>query len=149
IAFAEYLAQVQGGLPMSQGELLRPQDIGLSPDDLCALMTPAVTALTQGGNTQNARSRLVALMQDQSANLTMGATGLDDELEMIREQFRRFSVNRVELHAHHWHLKDELIPLEIITEMAELGVFGLTIPEEYGGLGLSKASMCVVSEELS
>ena len=33
--------------------------------------------------------------------------------------------------------------------MAELGLFGLTIPEEYGGLGLSKVAMCVVSEELS
>jgi (2S)-methylsuccinyl-CoA dehydrogenase len=88
-------------------------------------------------------------MQEQSANITVGASGLDDELEMIREQFRRFSIERVEPHAHDWHLKDELIPLEIIDEMAEMGVFGLTIPEEYGGFGLSKASMCVVSEELS
>jgi len=68
---------------------------------------------------------------------------------MIREQFRRFSVDRVEPHAHEWHLNDELIPMDIIDEMADLGVFGLTIPEEYGGFGLSKASMCVVSEELS
>ncbi|MFT5744311.1 MAG: (2S)-methylsuccinyl-CoA dehydrogenase, partial [Paracoccaceae bacterium] len=84
-----------------------------------------------------------------SANITVGATGLDDELEMIREQFRRFAVEKVEPYAHDWHLKDELIPMEIIEELAEMGVFGLTIPEEYGGFGLSKASMCVVSEELS
>jgi len=149
IAFGEYLWQVHGGLPMSQGEILRPQDIGLSQDDQRALMIPAVMMLTQRGNTQGARSRLAVLMQEQSANLTFGASGLDDELEMIREQFRRFSVDRVEPHAHGWHLRDELIPMEIITEMAELGVFSLTIPEEYGGLGMSKASMCVVSEELS
>jgi len=68
---------------------------------------------------------------------------------MIREQFRRFSVEKVEPHAHEWHLKDELIPMEIIEELAEMGVFGLTIPEDYGGFGLSKASMVVVSEELS
>ena len=149
IAFGEYLWQIYGGIPMSQGEILRLQDIGLTQDDARALMQPAVMTLTRTGNTQAARMRLVTLMQEQSANITVGASGLDDELEMIREQFRRFSIERVEPHAHDWHLKDELIPLEIIDEMAEMGVFGLTIPEEYGGFGLSKASMCVVSEELS
>jgi len=149
IAFGEYLWQIYGGIPMSQGEILRLQDIGLSQDDMRDLMQPAVMTLTQNGNTQAARMRLVTLMEEQSANITVGASGLDDELEMIREQFRRFSIERVEPDAHDWHLKDELIPLEIIDEMAEMGVFGLTIPEEYGGFGLSKASMCVVSEELS
>jgi len=149
IAFGEYLWQIYGGIPMSQGEILRLQDIGLTQDEMRALMLPEVMTLTQSGNTQAARTRLVELMQEQSANVTVGATGLDDELEMIREQFRRFSVDKVEPYAHDWHLKDELIPIEIIEEMAEMGVFGLTIPEEYGGFGLSKASMCVVSEELS
>ncbi|SFS20450.1 acyl-CoA dehydrogenase family protein [Yoonia litorea] len=149
IAFGEYLWQIYGGIPMSQGEIMRLQDIGLSQDDMRALMIPAVVTLTQNGNTQAARMRLVALMEEQSANVTVGASGLDEELEMIREQFRRFSIDRVEPYAHDWHLKDELIPMEIIEEMAEMGVFGLTIPEEYGGFGLSKASMCVVSEELS
>lgn len=101
------------------------------------------------GNTQGARTRLVALMQERSAEITVGKTGLDEELEMIREQFRRYAVDRIEPHAHEWHLKDQLIPMEVIEELSEMGVFGLTIPEEYGGLGLSKASMCVVSEELS
>ena len=149
IAFGEYLWQIYGGIPMSQGEILRLQDIGLSQDDQRALMTPALMTLTQSGNSQAARTRLVELMQEQSANITVGSSGLDDEMEMIREQFRRFSIDRVEPYAHDWHLKDELIPMEIIEEMAELGVFGLTIPEEYGGLGMSKTAMCVVSEELS
>ena len=149
IAFGEYLWQIYGGIPMSQGEIMRLQDIGLSQDDMREMMQPAVMTLTQNGNTQAARMRLVTLMEEQSANITVGASGLDEELEMIREQFRRFSIERIEPDAHDWHLKDELIPLEIIDEMAEMGVFGLTIPEEYGGFGLSKASMCVVSEELS
>jgi (2S)-methylsuccinyl-CoA dehydrogenase len=149
IAFGEYLWQIYGGIPMNQGEILRLQDIGLNQLDMSVLMSPAVMTLTQTGNTQAARTRLVELMQERSAEITVGASGLDDELEMIREQFRRFSVDKVEPYAHDWHLKDELIPMEIIDEMAELGVFGLTIPEEYGGFGLSKASMCVVSEELS
>ncbi|MFQ1701193.1 acyl-CoA dehydrogenase family protein [Loktanella agnita] len=149
IAFGEYLWQIYGGIQMNQGEIVRLQDIGLTQEDMRALMHPAVMTLTQQGNTQPARARLVVLMQDQSANATVGASGLDDELEMIREQFRRFSMEKVAPHAHDWHLKDELIPMEIVSEMAEMGVFGLTIPEEYGGFGLSKASMCVVSEELS
>jgi len=149
ITFGEYLWQIYGGIQMNQGEMVRLQDLGLSQDDMRDLMDPAVMTLTQSGNTQAARTRLCDLMQEHSANLTVGASGLDEELEMIREQFRRFSVDKVEPHAHEWHLKDELIPMAIIDEMAELGVFGLTIPEEFGGFGLSKASMCVVSEELS
>jgi len=149
IAFGEYLCQILGGIQMNQGEVLRLQDLGLGPDDMRAMMEPAVMTLTQGGNTQAARIRLVALMQERSADITVGASGLDEELEMIREQFRRYAVEKVEPFAHDWHLKDELIPMEVIEELAGMGVFGLTIPEEFGGYGLSKASMCVVSEELS
>ena len=149
IAFGEYLWQLYGGLPMSQGEILRPQDLGLTQDDQRAMMTPAVMTLTQGGNTQAARSRLVELMRQQAGTATFGAAGLDEEMEMIRDQFRRFSLDRVIPNAHDWHLNDELIPLDVISELSEMGVFGLTIPEEFGGFGLSKTSMAVVSEELS
>ena len=148
IAFGEYLAQIQGGIAMNQGETLRLTDLGLSPMDRC-FQEPAIVTLIATGNSQAARSRLVELMQEQSANVTVGHSGLDEELEMIRDQFRRFAVEKVEPFAHDWHLKDELIPMEMIEELAELGVFGLTIPEELGGFGLSKASMAVVSEELS
>ncbi len=149
IAFGEYLQQISGGILMTQGEIIRPHDLGLDADALAGLDTDAIRTLSRHGNSQTARTRLVALMQEHSANITVGTTGLDDELEMIREQFRRFAVDRVIPDAHEWHLKDELIPMEIIEELAEMGVFGLTIPEEFGGFGLSKASMCVVSEELS
>ena len=149
IAFGEYLWQIYGGIPMNQGEMLRLQDIGLTQDEMQVMMTPEIMTLTQNGNTQAARIRLVELMQERSAEITVGKTGLDEELEMIREQFRRYAVERVEPDAHEWHHKDELIPMEIINELSEMGVFGLTIPEEFGGLGMSKASMCVVSEELS
>ena len=149
IAVSEYLGQILGGIMMSQGEIFRLNDIGLTTLDLSEFQTQAVKDLIQNGNNQHARALLVDIMLDQSANITVGDSGLDEDLEMIREQFRRFSIDRIEPHAHEWHLKDELIPLEVISELAELGVFGLTIPEEYGGLGLSKASMAVVSEELS
>ncbi len=149
IAFGEYLSQIAGGIPMNQGELIRVSDMGVSPEAVAEMMTDAVKTLIASGNSQAARIRLVEIMRDSRANLTTGQSGLDEEMEMIREQFRRYSVDRVEPHAHEWHLKDELIPLEIINELAEMGVFGLTIPEEYGGFGMSKTAMCVVSEELS
>lgn len=149
IAFGEYLAQVQGGIQMNQGEILRLQDLGLGQEVLTALRTDAVVRLTEGGNTQAARTRLAELMQEQAGATMFGTSGLEEELEMIRDQFRRYALEKVEPHAHDWHLKDELIPMEVIEELAEMGVFGLTIPEEFGGFGLSKASMVVVSEELS
>ncbi|MBF9048101.1 acyl-CoA dehydrogenase [Rhodobacterales bacterium LSUCC0031] len=149
IAFGEYLSQIAGGILMNQSEILRPQDLGLLPEDLRGLAAPDIGMLRQEGNTQAARLRLVALMQERRAEITVGNSGLDDELEMIREQFRRYTLDRVIPNAHEWHLKDELIPMGVIEELAEMGVFGLTIPEEFGGFGLSKASMCVVSEELS
>ena len=149
IAFGEYLCQLQGGIPMSQGEMARPQVLGVAAEDIAAFMTPAVVMLAALGNTDAARKRLVELMIEQDGAATFGATGLDEEYEMIRDQFRRFAEDKVVPFAHEWHLKDELIPLSILEEMGELGVFGLTIPEEYGGFGMSKTAMCVVSEELS
>ena len=80
---------------------------------------------------------------------TVGDCGLDETLESIREEMRKFADSEVVPHAHEWHLTNSYIPLEVIAHMAELGVFGLTIPEEFGGMGLGKESMCVVSEELS
>lgn len=145
IAFGEYLNQIHGGIAMSQGEVARLQDLGLTPDAAGA----AAVCLMAQGNTVAARTRLVACMRDNQGRATFGVTGLDDELEMIRDQFRRFADEQVVPHAHGWHLRDELIPMEIITALADMGVFGLTIPEEFGGFGLSKASMVVVSEELS
>jgi (2S)-methylsuccinyl-CoA dehydrogenase len=144
IGFGEYLAQITGGIPMSQLETARLTDLGLTwaPGE-------AAARLITGGNTQDARAALVACMLDNHGRATFGATGLDDELEMIRDQFRRYADENVIPHAQGWHLRDELIPMQVIDELAEMGVFGLTIPETYGGFGLSKASMVVVSEELS
>jgi (2S)-methylsuccinyl-CoA dehydrogenase len=146
IAYGEYISQIYGGIPMSQTEIMRLADLGLG---LVQPSHPEAAKLMLDGNTIEARTRLVTLMTEQSARATFGASGLDDELEMVRDQFRRFADDRVVPHAHDWHLNDELIPMEIIEELAELGVFGLTIPEEFGGFGFPKAAMVVVSEELS
>ncbi len=146
-AFGEYLAQMAGGIAISQVETIRPADMGVTPDDLAAFLgDPAVSSLIADGNTAATRRQVAGLLVDDR----FGDPGLDDEtLEMVRDQFRRFVEEQVAPHAHEWHLKDDLIPLEIIDQMAELGVFGLTVPEENGGLGLGKTAMCVVTEELS
>src|SRR5438477_2156665 len=148
VGLGEYLAQMLGGIPMSQGEIVRPPDLGLTLEQVSARVTPAIEELIASGNTAENRARLVALMRDHHG-ATVGDCGLDETLEAIREEMRKFAESEVAPHAHEWHLANSYIPMEVIDHMAELGVFGLTIPEEYGGMGLGKESMCVVSEELS
>jgi (2S)-methylsuccinyl-CoA dehydrogenase len=149
IGIGEYLDQAFGGIPMSQGEMVRPHAFGLSGRDLAHFRTDAIESLIESGNTPENRARLVALLRDRQGTPTIGEPGLDDTLEAIRAEMRRFGEAEIAPHAHQWHLTNAYIPLGIIEHMAQLGVFGLTIPEEYGGMGLSKVSMCVVSEELS
>ena len=146
-AFGEYLSQLSGGISISQLEIVRPVDLGVSDDALHTFISDAdVQALMAQGNTEPVRARIAALIEDNH----FGAPGLSDEtLDMVRDQFRRFAEEQVTPYAHNWHLKDELIPIEVVEQMAELGVFGLTVPEEFGGLGLGKMAMCVVTEELS
>ncbi len=147
--FGEYLAQMAGGIPMSQGEVLRPADMGISAEAVQAFQAGPVARLIAGGNTAPVRQRIADLIGENPGAITQGDTGLDETHAMIREQFHRFAEEQVAPYAHEWHLKDELIPIEVITQMGELGVFGLTIPEQLGGLGMGKMAMCVVSEELS
>ncbi|MEK0084242.1 acyl-CoA dehydrogenase family protein [Benzoatithermus flavus] len=145
LAFAEYLARIAGGIPMNQLEYVRPHDLGLDEQAVRAFLTEPVRRLIAGG-TPERRARLAELIHDGE----FGDLGLsDDSLDMIREQFRKFAEEEVRPFAHGWHERDELIPMEVIEHLAGLGVFGLTIPEAYGGLGLSKEAMCVVTEELS
>lgn len=147
--FGEYLGQLTGGIPMSQGEIVRPQDLGIGEENEAAYLTTEVKTLVRAGNTNEVRARLAELIAENSGAATFGNAGLEDTYEAIREQMRRFADAEVIPHAHDWHLKDDYIPMPVVKQMAELGVFGLTIPEEFGGLGLGKESMCVVSEELS
>ncbi len=149
IAFGEYLAQVFGGIPMNQGEIIRLSDMGVSPADIASAHVPAIETLIAHGNTPEVRAALVAAMTRLEGAGSFGELGLDETLNQFRDEMRKLAVDAVLPHAHEWHLKNEYIPLELIQQMAEMGVFGLTIPEEYGGLGLGKESMCVVSEELS
>lgn len=145
IGFSEYLAQLIGGVPMSQSEIVRPQELGLSQAaaDLAANDCVARFVLADWSDVRSELSRLLTeghRLQDT----------LDDEtLDSFRAEVRRFADERVLPNAHKWHLKNSLIPDEAVNEMAELGIFGICIAPELGGLGLGKLAMCVVTEELS
>ena len=147
--FAEYLAQLVGGIPMSQNEIVRPYDLDLYDDDTQSFWTPSVASLVKSGVSREVRAGIVDYLAKHEGAMFFGEPGLDETMGMVREQFFRFAQEKVTPFAHQWHLKDELIPIELIDELSALGVFGLTIPESYGGAGLSKTAMCVVSEELS
>jgi (2S)-methylsuccinyl-CoA dehydrogenase len=147
-AFGEYLAQLAGGLPMSQGETFRAETL-----DEAAAATfaadPAVRRLRLQGFAAPVRARIAVLIADGRASRAFGDPGFDDPaLAEIRSQFARWSDDHAEA-AHRWHLANDLIPDSVIAELGALGVFGLTVPESWGGSGLGKSAMCVVTEELS
>ncbi len=146
IGLGEYLSQIVGGIPMSQGEFVRPGDLGLTMEDVSVRMTGPLTSLMIGG--EERRARLVALMRS-SREPTVGDCNLDDTLASIRGEMRNFADTEVAPFANGWHLMNEYIPLKTIAQLAEIGVFGLAIPTEHGGMGLGKEAICVVSEELS
>jgi (2S)-methylsuccinyl-CoA dehydrogenase len=148
IGAAEYASQLAGGVLMSQGEIARTHELGVSEKDQTAFLSANVRDLIAGANAAT-RARAIALIRGSQGAVSYGDTGLDETVSAMREEIHRFSEAEVVPHAQEWHLKDEYVPMELIGQMAELGVFALTLPEEYGGLGLGKEAMCVVSEELS
>lgn len=146
VGFGEYLAQLAYALPMSQNELVRPIDLGVADAARALAADAAVEWFLAEGNNAATRAALMALIEADARP----SEGLGDEtLDMVRAQFRTFAAQRIAPKAHEWHLADALIPIEIVNEMANLGVFGVCIHPDYGGLGLGKLAMCVVSEELS
>ena len=149
IGLGEYCAQVFGGILMNQGEILRLSDFGLSGSQTEPHRRGAIARLIEAGSTPRTRRALVDCIEQADGAATIGDPGLDETFEAIRTQMRRFAEAEVIPYAQDWHRSNSYIPLEVISGLSELGVFGLTIPEEYGGMGLGKVAMCVVSEELS
>ncbi len=148
IGLGEYLTQMFNGIPMNQGEILRLTDFGLGPQDIAPFRNEIVEALIASGNTRENRAALAALIGEAQEG-AIGDPGLDETFEAIRGEMRRFADAEVIPHAQGWHRANAYIPLEVIAGLSAMGVFGLTIPEAYGGMGLGKVAMCVVSEELS
>jgi (2S)-methylsuccinyl-CoA dehydrogenase len=149
-AFGEYLAQMAGGIALSQGEIVRPADVGIPATVAADFHTGAVATLIDRGANVSIRLHIAALVGDESDRPLFGETARgEDTLQLLAEPVRRFVEKSIAPQAHGWHLANDLIPLAVVNQLAEIGVFGITIAEEYGGLGLGKLAMCVVTEELS
>ena len=147
LGFAEYVAQLAGGIPISQTEMVRPSDIGLPPELTIGLLTsPVLARLSEPAMLNASRQTLAAA----AIEGRFGDPGIeDDTISAIRDQFLRYAATEIAPHAQGWHQRDELIPMPVVQQLAEMGVFGLTVREEDGGSGLGKIAMCVVSEALS
>jgi (2S)-methylsuccinyl-CoA dehydrogenase len=147
LAFAEYVSQLTGGIPISQTEMIRPSDIGVPMQAVQALLARPELALLSDPAALNAARECLATA---AIDGRFGNVGIVDEtIEAIRQQFLRYAATEIAPHAQGWHQRDELIPIAVVEQLAEMGVFGLTVREEDGGLGLGKIAMCVVSEALS
>jgi len=147
LGFAEFLAQIGGGIPMSQTEIVRPADIGISAEATWTfLRDPVLAELGAPDALAAARHTIIA-----AATVgNFGDVGLADEtIAAIRDQFLRYAASEIAPHAQGWHQRDELIPQPVVEQLAAMGVFGLTVSEDRGGAGLGKIAMCVVSEALS
>jgi (2S)-methylsuccinyl-CoA dehydrogenase len=149
LIFSEYLCQLKTGIPMSQLEIIRPKDLGLKNGLFNEIDNSSFNDLILNGNESKDRLELANIIRESVSSNNFGSLGIDETSSMIRDQFNKFVEEHVTPCAHEWHLKDELIPMSVIDKMSELGIFGLTIPEEYGGLGMSKLAMCIVTEELA
>lgn len=147
-AFGEYSAQIASGIPMSQLEIARADALGVPKAEIRRFEDSVADLVAEGG-AESVKARLGELIAAQPEAMTFGDTGLDETHAQIQDLMRKFSLEEVIPYAHEWHLKNEYIPLEVIAKLAELGVFGLALPEEFGGMALGKESMCVASEELS
>ncbi len=143
LAFAEGIGQLVGGLPMGQNEIFRPADLGLGVP--ARTLAAACAGLLDAGHAATRAEVAGALAVGNWPSETLH----DADLDSIRDQFRRFTDAEIVPHAHRWHLSNDLIPDSTVQAMADLGTFGVCIPEAFGGLGLSKLVMCVVTEELS
>ena len=148
IGLGEYLTQMFNGIPINQGEILRLTDFGLGPQDVAPFRSEIVESLVANGATRENRAALAALIAEAGEG-AIGDPGLDETFEAVRGEMRQFADAEVIPHAQGWHRANAYIPLEVIAGLSAMGVFGLTIPEAYGGMGLGKVAMCVVSEELS
>jgi (2S)-methylsuccinyl-CoA dehydrogenase len=149
ILFSDYCAQIVGGIPMNQGETIRPHELGSLEASGALFADVSIRKLITEGKTPASMAAAAALLPDALTRNTVEETGLDETMSMVREQFAKYASERIKPYAHGWHLRNDYIPMDVVNEMAELGVFGLTIPEDFGGLGMGKTAMCVVSEELS
>lgn len=124
----------------------RPAAYGLTADQIVGFLDAAAVRGYTNANLEPAKYEAVAkqLAEGQTPSL-----GLSEDHEAIRDPFRKFAQDKVMPLAEKIHRHDMLVPEEIISGLAEMGTFGLSIPEQYGGFQSDNVGMVVVTEELS
>ena len=129
----------------------RPQSFGLDDADIALLDASALTRFCRSqldaGNLEALGRQVVAL------NGASGVYLLGEDATMMQESFRKLATHVVMPLAEEIHREDRIIPKEILVPLAEMGCFGLSIPERYGGIQSNdhedNMGMIVVTEELS
>jgi (2S)-methylsuccinyl-CoA dehydrogenase len=137
---ADLVASLRGRIGQALDEL------GLEEADLDAAFPAPLRALLRRAGSE---ALLRALGQHQIERRGRNDLPLDETLEQIRESVREFAEQEVAPHAEHIHRHDELVPESFIRKMGELGYFGLSVPEAYGGHEMGNLAMILTTEELS
>jgi (2S)-methylsuccinyl-CoA dehydrogenase len=135
-------------LAVSARDRLAPivDDLGIGDDAIEAHYTAEVrAAIRRCGH----ESLVRAIGREVADAGGRNSVPLDDTLEQVRDSVRQFADAEVAPHAEHIHRTDALVPDSIINAMSELGYFGLSVPEEYGGHELGNLAMILTTEELS
>ncbi len=95
----------------------------------------------------------LAALHDDLAKAQGGPRHLDPDYEMVADTFRRFAAEQVKEQAEHVHRHNDDVPESLIAGLAEMGGFGLSVPEQYGGFSTGDSGeyvgMVVATEELS
>ena len=147
VYIAEVTRSFRTGLSLGATETIGVAELFLTSGDI--ENTVGAFGIAHWADEEAAGENYLALAKS-AADGNFGAAGYDDDtLAMMQKEFRKFANERVIPIAQDIHRKDVLIPMELLQAMAEMGVFGITIPEEFGGQGLGKVAMCVITEELS
>lgn len=149
ILLGELLAECRGGIAMHQLEVIRPQDFGLPADHLALLEQDAVLKTVRAAADPALRRQLIDLLSQGS--LDAAAFGLEDDPDAraMADEMRRFAADDILPHAQAWHMENAYVPESVLKGMADLGVFGISVAEQYGGAGAGKVAMCAITEELS
>jgi (2S)-methylsuccinyl-CoA dehydrogenase len=121
-------------------------DLDISESDVDALYGAQIrAALRRAAHESAFRSIGVAVAELKGKH----NVPLDETLEQVRHSVRQFGDAEVAPIAEHIHRHDDLVPEALIAKMGEVGYFGLSVPEEYGGYEMGNLAMILTTEELS
>jgi (2S)-methylsuccinyl-CoA dehydrogenase len=134
----EYVSDLRDGISMSQTEKFRLDEIGFEKFDLVRDFKVY---------DYNDKKRKISHLLSQGQKPSYGFK--DEALHIVQEQFQKFTEEEIKPEAHEWHLKNDLIPDDVLDKMNGMGVSAIGIPEKYDGLAMTKEAMCVITEELS